>query len=67
MRILSFSSTGGASGDMILGVMLNLGVDVKVLHSLMYRVWNYWKDNKRSHIFMASEDGKSGKTMGISQ
>jgi len=27
------------------------GVDVKVLTSLMYRVWNSWKDGKKSHIF----------------
>jgi len=27
------------------------GVNVKVLTSLMYRVWNHWKDGKRSHIF----------------
>jgi len=26
-------------------------VDVKVLTSLMYRVWNSWKDGKKSHIF----------------
>ncbi len=36
------------------------GVDVKVLTSLMYRVWNYWKDGKRSHIFKADTEGKSG-------
>ncbi len=39
------------------------GVDVKVLNSLMYRVWNYWKDGKRSHIFLANKDGKSGKDL----
>ncbi len=30
------------------------GIDVKVLTSLMYRVWNYWKDGKKSHIFYKS-------------
>jgi len=39
------------------------GVDVKVLNALMYRVWNYWKDGKRSHIFLADENGKSGKDL----
>ncbi|MEN8153527.1 MAG: S9 family peptidase [Acidobacteriota bacterium] len=28
------------------------GVEVKVLKSLMYRVWNYWKNGKRSHVFL---------------
>ncbi len=39
------------------------GVDVKVLNSLMYRVWNSWRDGKRSHIFLADNSGKSGKDM----
>ncbi|MEN8223643.1 MAG: hypothetical protein ABFR36_10365, partial [Acidobacteriota bacterium] len=38
-------------------------VDVKVLNSLMYRVWNYWKEGKRSHIFLADDKGKSGKDL----
>jgi len=33
------------------------GVKVKILTSLMYRVWNYWKDGKRSHIFIKCKDG----------
>lgn len=39
------------------------GVDVKVFTSLMYRVWNYWKDGKRSHIFLADEKGETGKDL----
>ncbi|MCK5003810.1 MAG: S9 family peptidase, partial [Candidatus Aminicenantes bacterium] len=39
------------------------GVDVKVLNSLMYRVWNSWKDGKRSHIFLADKTGKTGKDL----
>jgi len=39
------------------------GADVKVLKSLMYRVWNHWKDGKRSHIFLADKSGKSGKDL----
>ena len=27
------------------------GLKVKVLTSLMYRVWNAWRDGKRSHVF----------------
>ena len=39
------------------------GIDVKVLNSLMYRVWNSWKEGKRSHIFLADNKGKSGKDL----
>ncbi|MCK4836396.1 MAG: S9 family peptidase, partial [Candidatus Aminicenantes bacterium] len=28
------------------------GINVKVLTSLMYRVWNQWRDGKRSHVFL---------------
>lgn len=34
------------------------GINVKVLRSLMYRVWNYWKDGKRSHVFLYSGKDK---------
>jgi uncharacterized protein (TIGR00299 family) protein len=32
MRILQFSSTGGASGDMILGALIGLGSDIDILN-----------------------------------
>jgi dipeptidyl aminopeptidase/acylaminoacyl peptidase len=32
-------------------------VKAKIFKSLPYRVWNYWKDGKRSHLFVVSVDG----------
>ncbi len=40
------------------------GLKVKVLTSLMYRVWNSWKDGKRSHIFLPLDEGFKDLTPG---
>jgi dipeptidyl aminopeptidase/acylaminoacyl peptidase len=32
-------------------------VKAKVFESLLYRVWNYWKDGKRSHLFVMPSAG----------
>jgi dipeptidyl aminopeptidase/acylaminoacyl peptidase len=32
-------------------------VKAKFFTNLPYRVWNYWKDGKRSHLFVVSADG----------
>ncbi len=32
-------------------------VKAKVFQRLPYRVWNYWKDGKRSHVFVMPADG----------
>jgi len=32
-------------------------VKAKIFNRLPYRVWNYWKDGKRSHLFVMPSDG----------
>jgi dipeptidyl aminopeptidase/acylaminoacyl peptidase len=38
-------------------------VKAKIFTTLPYRVWNSWKDSKRSHLFVMPTDG--GKTMDL--
>jgi len=35
----------------------NSKVKAKLFTTLPYRVWNYWKDGKRSHVFVLSAEG----------
>lgn len=37
-------------------VIKESGLEVKVLNSLMFRVWNQWKNGKRSHIFLTGNN-----------
>jgi dipeptidyl aminopeptidase/acylaminoacyl peptidase len=39
------------------------GLEVKVLTSLMYRVWNEWRDGKRSHVFLYDFDQGSSSDL----
>lgn len=39
------------------------GIKVKVLNSLMFRVWNYWKDGKRSHVFLQNLTTEESKDL----
>ncbi len=36
-------------------------VKAKIFTRLPYRVWNYWKDGKRSHLFVMPSDGGKAK------
>lgn len=36
-------------------------VKAKIFDSLPYRIWNAWKDGKRSHLFVLSADGGAAK------
>ncbi len=38
-------------------------VKAKVFESLPYRVWNAWKDGKRSHLFVMSSSGGSARDL----
>jgi dipeptidyl aminopeptidase/acylaminoacyl peptidase len=38
-------------------------VKAKIINSLLFRVWNYWKDGKRSHVFVVPVTGGTAKDL----
>ena len=38
MRYVSFDSVGGASGDMLLGALIDLGVEVDILNATIEQI-----------------------------